>query len=184
MQSGSTRVLKEMNRKYTREDYLALAKKIQAAVPGIALSTDIIVGFPGETEDDFEETMSIVREVGFSSAFTFIYSKRAGTPAAEIDDPTPREIIQERFERLASLVAELAWETNQPDLGTLQEVLVDGASKKDPNVMQGHSKKNQIVHFTLPEGASANEYVGKMVDVRIEEAKTWYLRGSIEGDPR
>ena len=184
VQSGSTRVLKAMNRRYTREDFLALAGRIKGAMPGIALSTDIIVGFPGETEEDFEDTLSLVREVGFSSAFTFIYSKRPGTPAAKIDDATPREVIQERFDRLAELVASQAHDANQVELGRTVEVLVEGHSKRDEGVMVGHSRKNKTVHFALPEGASADELVGKLVDVRVDEARTWYLRGPMVGEAR
>ena len=184
VQSGSTRVLKAMNRHYSREDYLALAGRIKDAMPGIALSTDIIVGFPGETEEDFEQTLSLVREVGFASAFTFIYSKRPGTPAAKIDDPTPREVIQERFDRLAELVATQAHEVNQEELGRTVEALVEGPSKRDPNVLVGHSPKNKTVHFAVPSGVDSEGLVGKLVDVTVDEARTWYLRGSMVGEPR
>lgn len=184
VQSGSTRVLKAMNRHYSREDYLALADQIKSAMPGIALSTDIIVGFPGETEEDFEQTLSLVKEVGFESAFTFIYSKRPGTPAAEIDDPTPREVIQERFDRLAELVARQAFDANQVELGRTVEALVEGVSKRDGDVLVGHSPKNKTVHFRAPEGIEPDSLVGKLVDVKVEEARTWYLRGPMVGEPR
>ncbi len=184
VQSGSTRILKAMHRSYTREEYLDLVERLRRAMPDIALSTDIIVGFPGETEEDFEETMTLVRTVGFDSAFTFIYSKRPGTPAARIVDDTPHEVIQGRFERLAALVAQLSHDSNQKDLGQLVEVLVEGASKRNDRVMVGHSAKNQTVHFELPEAWDERDIVGSMVDVRVEEARTWYLRGTCEGDPR
>ena len=184
VQSGSTRVLKAMNRSYTREEYLDLARRLKEAIPGLALSTDIIVGFPGETEEDFEETLSLVKEAGFSSAFTFIYSPRPGTPAAKMPNDTPHEVIQERFDRLADQVARQAHDANQADLGTLSTVLVEGTSKRDDSVLVGHSEKNQTVHFCLPEGLSAKDLIGKIVDVRVLEAKTWYLRGEVEGDPR
>jgi tRNA-2-methylthio-N6-dimethylallyladenosine synthase len=184
VQSGSCRVLKAMNRSYTRERYLALARDLKSAMPGLALTTDIIVGFPGETESDFEDTLSLVEEVGFSAAYTFIYSKRPGTPAAKIEDPTPREVIQARFDRLAELVARLAHDANQKDLDTLSEVLVEGTSKRNDGVMVGHSRKNQTVHFPLPHGLSADEVVGKLVDVRVREARTWYLSGDVVGEPR
>ena len=184
VQSGSTEVLRRMNRRYSREDYLALVARIRAAMPDIALSTDIIVGFPGETEEDFEQTMSLVREVGFASAFTFIYSRRPGTPAARIADDTPREVIQERFERLAALVADLAHEANQRELNTTVEALVEGPSKADASVMVGHSPKNQTVHFPLPDGAAPADLVGRYVDVRVDEARTWYLRGPMVGAAR
>ena len=184
VQSGSTRVLKAMNRRYTREGYLELVGRLRAAMPGLALSTDIIVGFPGETEADFEDTLSLVREAAFSSAYTFIYSPRPGTPAAEMVDDTPREVIQERFDRLAELVARQAFEANQLDVGGVARVLVEGSSKRDASVMVGHSEKNQTVHFPLPEGRSAADLVGRVCDVRVEGARTWYLRGALEGEPR
>ena len=184
VQSGSTRVLKAMNRSYTREGYLDLVKRLRAAMPDIALSTDIIVGFPGETEEDFEDTLSLVREVAFSSAYTFIYSKREGTPAAKVVDPTPHEVIQARFDRLANLVAELAHDANQRDLGATVEVLVEGPSKRDGAVLVGHSRKNQTVHFRAPEGTDASQLVGSMCDVHVDEARTWYLAGTLVGEPR
>ncbi|MBM6775279.1 tRNA (N6-isopentenyl adenosine(37)-C2)-methylthiotransferase MiaB [Olsenella profusa] len=184
VQSGSTRVLRAMNRSYTREEYLDLVRRLRAALPDIALSTDIIVGFPGETEEDFQDTLSLVREAAFSSAYTFIYSRRPGTPAAKMPDDTPHEVIQDRFDRLAALVAEQAHDANQADLGKLVSVLVEGTSKRDDSVMVGHSEKNQTVHFPLPEGRTADELVGTVCDVRVEEARTWYLRGSLEGEPR
>ena len=184
VQSGSTRVLKAMNRKYTREQYLELVGRLKAAMPNLALSTDIIVGFPGETEEDFEDTLSLVKEAGFSSAYTFIYSPRPGTPAAKIVDDTPHEVIQGRFDRLTDLVAQQAHDANQNDLGKTVSVLVEGSSKRDASVMVGHSEKMRTVHFMLPDGADPADYVGKICNVKVEEARTWYLRGKIEGDPR
>ena len=184
VQSGSNRVLKAMNRHYTRESYMKLAQDLRDAIPQIALSTDIIVGFPGETEEDFEDTMSLVREVGFSSAYTFIYSKRPGTPAAKIVDTTPHEVIQERFDRLAALVAKLAHEANSKDLGKTVEVLVEGISKRSSTVMAGHSRKNQTVHFELPVDKDAQDFVGHLVDIQVEEARTWYLSGTALNEPR
>ena len=184
VQSGSTRLLKAMNRKYTRDQYLALVRRLRESMPDLALSTDIIVGFPGETEEDFEDTLSLVREAEFSGAYTFIYSPRPGTPAAKIPDDTPREVIQERFDRLADLVAKQAYESNQRELGEVVNVLVEGTSKRDENVMVGHSEKMRTVHFGLPEGLDQSELIGKLCSVRVDESRTWYLRGSIEGDPR
>ena len=184
VQSGSTRILKAMHRSYTRDEYLELVGRIRKAMPDIALSTDIIVGFPGETEEDFEQTLSLVSEVGFSSAYTFIYSKRPGTPAVNIVDDTPHEVIQERFERLAQLVAQLSHDDNQKDLNQVVEVLVEGSSKRDEHVMVGHSAKNQTVHFTLPKSWEGRDLVGSMVDVKVDEARTWYLRGTCVGEPR
>jgi tRNA-2-methylthio-N6-dimethylallyladenosine synthase len=184
VQSGSTRVLKAMNRSYTREGYLDLVRRLRAAMPDIALSTDIIVGFPGETEEDFEDTLSLVREVAFSSAYTFIYSKREGTPAAKVVDPTPHEVIQARFDRLANLVAELAHDANQRDLGTTVEVLVEGPSKRDGAVLVGHSRKNQTVHFRAPEGIDARQLVGSMCDVHVDEAALVVPCGNTRGRAR
>ncbi len=184
VQSGSTRVLRAMNRSYSREEYLALASDLRAAIPDIALSTDLIVGFPGETEEDFQDTLSLVREVGFSSAFTFIYSKRPGTPAAKIEDDTPREVIQDRFDRLAALVEELAFEANQRERGQVVETLVEGSSKRNDAVMMGRSPKGQTVLFPLPDGARACDLVGRICDVRVDEARTWYLRGPMVGEAR
>ncbi len=184
VQSGSTRVLKAMNRSYTRDGYLDLVRRLRAAMPDLALSTDIIVGFPGETEADFEDTLSLVQEVGFSSAYTFIYSKREGTPAARMEDDTPRELIQARFERLADLVARLANEANQHDVGNAVEVLVEGASKRDEHVLVGHSRKNQTVHFDLPDACVTDALVGHIVEVEVSSARTWYLRGTMVGEPR
>jgi tRNA-2-methylthio-N6-dimethylallyladenosine synthase len=175
-------VLKAMNRSYTRDEYLALVGRLRAAIPNIALSTDIIVGFPGETEEDFQDTLSLVREAGFSSAFTFIYSPRPGTPAAKMVDNTPHEVIQDRFDRLAEQVAQQAHDANQEDLGQLVGVLVEGPSKRDDSVMVGHSEKNRTVHFQLPVGMSPKDAVGKIAHVRVKEARTWYLRGTVEGD--
>ena len=183
VQSGSNRILAAMNRRYTREHYLELVRKVREACPGIALSTDIIVGFPGETEEDFQQTYDLVREVGYHQVFTFIYSQREGTPAAEMPDDTPREVIQERFDRLVDLVQEGAWQANQPDAGTIVPVLVEGASKRDEHVLSGRSPKNQTVHFRLPDGAGADDWSGRTVNVRVTEAKTWYLSGELEGDP-
>ena len=184
VQSGSDRVLKAMNRRYTRDGYLRLVERLRDGVEGLALSTDLIVGFPGETEEDFLDTMSLVREAGFSSAYTFIYSRREGTAAARIPDDTPREVIQGRFDRLAGLVAEQAHEHNARYRGSVVEALVEQPSKRDPRVMVGHSPWNQTVHFALPEGRSAGDYVGHMVDVRVDEARTWYLFGEPVGEPR
>lgn len=183
VQSGSTRVLKAMNRRYTREDYLALTQRIKGALPDIALSTDLIVGFPGETEADFDQTLSLVREVGFSSAFTFIYSRRENTPAARAE-PLPHDVVQSRFERLTALVAELSHTANQAKLGHTIEVLVEGPSKRDPCVLVGHSPKNTTVHFAPPSTLAADALAGALVDVRINEVKTWYVRGELVGEPR
>ena len=179
VQSGSDRILKAMNRRYTREHYLELVKKLRAVVPDIALSTDIIVGFPGETEEDFLETYRLVEEVGYHQVFTFIYSKREGTPAAAMEDDTPREVIQERFDRLVGLVQRKAFEANQPEQGRVVPVLIEGTSKRDAGILAGRSHKNQTVHAPIPEGLTAEELVGTTVPVAIDEARTWYLAGTV-----
>ena len=179
VQSGSNDIIKAMNRHYTREHYLELIRKIRAARPDIALSTDIIVGFPGETEEDFEQTLSLVDEVGYNQVFTFIYSKREGTPAAKIEDSTPHEVIQARFDRLVDLVQERAFEANQVDDGTLVDVLVEGASKRNPELLSGKSPKNQTVHAPLPAGWTADDLAGHIVRVHVDQARTWYLSGHL-----
>lgn len=184
VQSGSTRILKLMNRKYSREDYLSLVDAVRERIPDIALTTDIIVGFPGETEDDFAETLSLAEAVGYSQAFTFIYSRRQGTPAAEIPDDTPREVIQDRFDRLVKVIEDTAFAFNQHELHQVVPVLVEGTSKKDSSVLQGKSPKNQTVHAPLPEGARIDDLVGKIIDVRVDRARTWYLSGSVVGAAR
>ena len=184
VQSGSSRILHAMNRSYTREEYLALTDRIYRAMPDIALSTDIIVGFPTETEDDFQDTLSLVSKVGFASAYTFIFSKRPGTPAAKLVDDTPHEVIQERFDRLKELVEDLALKANKPFSGQVVESLVEDTSKKASDVLVGHSRHNQTVLFSLPEGHEAHEYIGKLCSVRVDEARSWYLRGTLEGEPR
>ena len=182
VQSGSNRILSEMNRRYTREHYLELVQKIRKACPDIALSTDIIVGFPGETEEDFMDTYRLVEEVGYQQVFTFIYSKREGTPAADMVDDTPREVIQERFDRLVDLVQSKAYEANQADASSVVSVLVEGVSKRDESLLVGKSCKNQTVHAPIPAGRCIDDLVGKTIDVQVEEARTWYLFGHVVDD--
>lgn len=178
-QSGSNRILKAMNRRYTREHYLELVRKVREACPDIALSTDIIVGFPGETEEDFQDTYDLVKEVGYSQVFTFIYSKREGTPAARMEDDTPHEVIQERFERLVNLVQEKAYERNQLDADAVVEVLVESLNKRDASSITGRTPKNQTVHATVPEGVKPTDLIGKVCKVQVTLAKTWYLSGHV-----
>lgn len=184
VQSGSSRILKLMNRRYSREDYLDLVRRVRDRIPDIALTTDIIVGFPGETEEDFEQTLSLAEEARFAQAFTFIYSKRAGTPAAEMPDDTPHEVIQERFDRLVHVIEQTAYDFNQHDLGARVPVLVEGVSKKNARRIQGKSPKNQTVHAPVPEGIDPADLVGRIVDVDVDTARTWYLAGSIVGEAR
>ena len=179
VQSGSNTVLKAMHRRYTREHYLDTIKKLREVRPDIALSTDIIVGFPGETEEDFQETYDLVKEVGYTQVFTFIYSKREGTPAARIEDDTPREVIQERFERLVDLVQDRALEVNQAEVGKIVPVLVEGVSKRDESVLMGRSPKNLTVHAPIPDGVSIDDIQGTILNVRVDVARAWYLRGQV-----
>ena len=184
VQSGSSRILQLMNRRYTRERYLELVRQMRERVPGIAITTDIIVGFPGETEEDFQETLSLAREVGFAQAFTFIYSRREGTPAAKIADSTPHEEILDRFNRLKAVIEDTAFAFNQPMLGTVVPVLVEGTSKKDEHMLQGKSPWNQTVHAPVPAGTDPGALVGSIVDVKVERARTYYLSGAVVGEPR
>lgn len=179
VQSGSNRILKAMNRRYTREHYLGIIDKLRSVKSDIALSTDVIVGFPGETAEDFEDTYRLVEEVGYQQVFTFLYSPRSGTPAAEMEDNTPHEVTQERFQRLVDLVGRKAYESNQVDLGKTVRVLVDGSSKRDQSILAGKSPKNQTVHAPMPEGKSIDAFEGRIVKVRIEDATTNYLQGSL-----
>ena len=172
LQSGSSRILKEMNRHYTKEQFLDLAGRIKAAVPGISLTTDIIVGFPGETEEDFLETLDVVRRVGFDSAFTFIYSKRTGTPAADMEDQVPEDVVKERFDRLLKEVQDISAKVCCRDEHTVQEVLVEEVNDHSSGLMTGRLSNNTVVHF--PGDASL---IGKLVPVYLEESRGFYYMG-------
>lgn len=174
LQSGSSRILKEMNRKYTREGYLELADKIRREIPDCSITTDIIVGFPGETEEDFEETMDVVRKVRFDSAFTFIYSKRSGTRAAVMDDQVPRETSQARFDRLLKLVNEISREQTKKFKGQVMDVLAESINHKDPQLVSGRLSNNSVVHF---KGDSS--LIGRIVRVRLDEPCGFYYFGSL-----
>jgi tRNA-2-methylthio-N6-dimethylallyladenosine synthase len=172
VQSGSTEVLKRMSRKYTRESYLDLVGRIRRAIPNAVLTSDIIVGFPGETDEQFEDTLSLVREVGFDMAFTFIYSPRAGTPAAEMEDNVPLSVKKERLYRLNELIGEISRVNNEALRGQLIEVLVEGESKNNANVLAGRTRTNKLVHFEGPK-----EWIGQFVMVKVTDALTWYIKG-------
>jgi tRNA-2-methylthio-N6-dimethylallyladenosine synthase len=172
LQSGSTRVLKAMRRTYSRERYLKLAAELRGAIPDLALTTDIIVGFPGETEADFAETLAVVEEVGYDGAFTFVYSPRRGTEAAARVDQVADEVKQERIERLVETVQRVAAERNAARLGRVEQVLVEGASRTDPGLLRGRTRRNTTVNFTGP------AQPGDLVDVLIEAATSMTLRGS------
>ncbi|TDB39153.1 MAG: tRNA (N6-isopentenyl adenosine(37)-C2)-methylthiotransferase MiaB [Actinobacteria bacterium] len=181
VQSGSNRILAAMNRRYTRESYLALVDRLYAEMPDLAISTDVIVGFPGETDADFEQTLDLVRRTHVDQAFTFLYSPRDGTPAAELEDTVSREVMQERFDRLITVVQASAFAKNQRFVGTTQEVLVEGTSRRDASVITGRTESNKVVHAPLPDGTSAASLGGTFVRVVIDEAQTWFLSGHIEG---
>lgn len=179
LQSGADAILAKMNRTYTAERYLDLVRRLRAEIPDIALSTDVIVGFPGETEEDFLETMRVARESRYMQAFTFIYSPREGTPAARMEGQVDRDVIQGRFDRLVALVQESAFQEAQPLAGTRQAVLVEGPSKRDENVLMGRSPSNRIVHAPVPDGWTIADLAGRIVDVDIGGAWTWYLEGQV-----
>ena len=172
IQSGSTNILTKMNRRYTKEHYLDLVRKIRAAVPDISLTTDIIVGFPGETEEDFQETMDVVRKVRYDSAFTFIYSKRTGTPAAAMENQVPEDVVKDRFERLLKEVQGISAEVCSVHEGTTQEVLVETKNDHDPNLVTGRMSNNLLVHFP-----GSEDLIGKLVNVHLTEAKGFYYIG-------
>lgn len=176
LQSGSTRILKEMRRGYTQESYLALIRRIYELFPEASLSTDIIVGFPGETEEDFEATLEVVEKARFDQAFTFLYSPREGTPAAEMEDQVPEEVKADRFARLLDLQNRISLSKNQAMTGQVYEVLVEGPSRSNGSVMAGRTEGNKVVNFPGPE-----ELTGQLVPVEITEAKTWSLYGRIRG---
>ena len=174
IQSGSNRVLKRMNRKYTREDYLKLIDKLRKTVPDITLSTDIIVGFPGETNEDFEETLSIVKEVEYDSAFTFIYSIRKGTPAEKFEDQIEESEKHRRFDLLVNAVNEISEKKNKAYQDRVEKVLVDGVSKNDKSTLTGRTDGFKLVNF-----AGKKELIGSIVDVKITDAKTFSLFGEV-----
>lgn len=172
LQSGSSRLLKIMNRHYTKEQYLELVEKIRAAVPDIALTTDIIVGFPGETDEDFMETMDVVEKVGYDSAFTFIYSKRTGTPAAEMEDQVPEEVVKARFDRLLARVQTIAAQKAGALTGKTMEVLVEHINEQDSHLVTGRLSNNSTVH--LP---GTEDMIGKLIPVYLKECKGFYYLG-------
>ena len=181
VQSGSDRVLALMNRHYTAEDYRVLVARIKDAVPGISLSTDVIVGFPGETDEDFAATLELIAEVGYDQAFTFIYSPREGTPAAAFIDHVPRDVSQQRLERLVEVVQASAFERSMSFVDTVQPVLFEGTSKRDELMLAGRAPSNRMVHVRVPDGHSAEEYTARVLDVHIDAAQTWFLTGSLTG---
>ena len=174
VQSGSDRVLKLMNRKYTAEQYLSIVKKVRAAIPNIVLTTDIIVGFPGETNEDFEETLNILKEVEYDTIFSFIFSKREGTPAARMEDCLTDEEKHRNFDRMLELQNEISRRKNEAYTGTVQQVLTEGASKTNPETMTGRTEGGKVVNFKAKDCA-----VGQIVNVKITNAQTWSLTGEV-----
>ncbi len=174
LQSGSSRLLKIMNRHYDKEQYLLLIEKLRKAIPDIGITTDIIVGFPGETEEDFLETIDVVKKARYDSAFTFIYSKRSGTPAAKMPDQVPEDIVKDRFNRLLNVVNEISKEKTLKLQGTVQEVLVEEENKKIEGFVSGRLSNNSVVHFK-----GDVSLIGKLVSVNLKEAKGFYYMGEM-----
>ena len=174
LQSGSSAILKKMNRHYTKERYLELVRKLRAALPDISLTTDIIVGFPGETEEDFLETMEVVKEVQYDSAFTFIYSKRTGTPAAVMENQIPDDVVKDRFDRLLAEVQEISRERCARFEGQTMDVLVEDVNDHDPSLVTGRLSNNLLVHFKGTE-----DLIGKIVDVHLDECRGFYYMGTM-----
>lgn len=184
LQSGSDRILKLMNRPYNREDYLKTAHYFRQRVPDGAISTDIIVGFPGETEEDFKGTLEVVKECAFDSAFTFQYSIRPGTKAATMEDQVPHDVVTERFGRLLELQNDLAFKSNQAKVGKTEEILIEGQSSTAPDILTGRTLSNHLVNFTIPEelrvpGKSADDYEGMLCDVEFTHARPYSVDGKM-----
>lgn len=173
LQSGSSRILEKMNRRYTKEKYLELAHKIRTAIPDISLTTDIIVGFPGETEEDFQETLDVVKKVQYDSAFTFIYSKRTGTPAAAMEEQVSEEVVKDRFNRLLKEVQSISAKMSSRDTGKVVEVLVEGKNEHREGYLDGRMSNNNLVHF---KGDSS--LIGSLISVRLDESKGFYYMGT------
>ena len=177
LQSGSTRLLKAMNRQYTKEQYLNLVDKIREKLPDVSLTTDIIVGFPGETEEDFEDTLDVVRKAQFDSAYTFIYSKRTGTPAASMENQIPEDVVKERFNRLLETVGEVSHSISARYENTDTQVLVESLDDHEPGLVTGRMTNNMLVHFP-----GTADMIGKLVDVRLTECKGFYYMGKRKTD--
>lgn len=174
LQSGSSNILKKMNRRYTKEQYLSLVKLMKEKIPNVVFSTDIIVGFPEESKEDFEDTLDVVRKVNFEQVFMFIYSRRVGTPADKMENQVPEEIKHERFNRLKELVESMMEENNKKYIGTTQSILVEGKSKNNPNMLTGRTDSNKVVVFEGKE-----DLINKVVNLKIVSEHMWYLKGEV-----
>lgn len=174
LQSGSTQVLKAMNRKYTKEQYLSLVEKMKAKIPNVVFTTDIIVGFPGETEENFEDTLDVVKKVKFEQVFMFIYSRRVGTPGDKMENQIPEEIKHRRFNKLKDLVESQIQENNKKYIGTIQKIIVEGTSKNNNKMLTGRTDSNKVVIF---EGEK--ELIGKQIELKITSEHMWYLKGTL-----
>ncbi|MED9924943.1 MAG: tRNA (N6-isopentenyl adenosine(37)-C2)-methylthiotransferase MiaB [Clostridia bacterium] len=174
LQSGNTKVLKEMNRKYTKEQYLNLVEKMKSKIPNLTLSTDIIVGFPGETDEEFEDTLEVVEKVRFEQVYMFIYSRRVGTPGDKMQNQIPEDIKHKRFDKLKALVESQIEENNKKYIGTTQKILVEGESKNNSNMLSGRTESNKVVIF---EGSK--ELIDKIINIKIISQHMWYLKGEI-----
>jgi tRNA-2-methylthio-N6-dimethylallyladenosine synthase len=179
LQSGSTAVLSKMNRKYTKETYLELAQKVKNKMPGISLTTDIIVGFPGETEQDFEETLDVIKTVRYDSVYSFIYSKRTGTPAASMEEQIPEEVVKDRFDRLLKTVQNISKEITDSKVGQVEEVLIEEINEHDSSLVTGRLSSNAVVHCP-----GTSEDIGKLCKVRLTESRGFYFMGEMETHTR
>ncbi|MDF2839499.1 MAG: tRNA-i(6)A37 thiotransferase enzyme MiaB, partial [Clostridia bacterium] len=173
-QAGSNKILKAMNRKYTKEEYLQKIDKVKEMLPGVALSTDVIVGFPGETDDDFEETLDVINKVGFDQAFTYIYSRRIGTAAATMENQINDEQKHKNFEKLVKLQNDIGREINETYLNKIVEVLVEGPSKSDSTKFTGRSRTGKVINFS-----GQNAMIGQLVHVKITDIYSWFLNGEM-----
>jgi tRNA-2-methylthio-N6-dimethylallyladenosine synthase len=176
LQSGNDKVLKDMRRSYRRDKYLGIIERVRKAIPDAAISTDIIVGFPGETEEEFLDTVKMVEEARFAASFTFQYSKRPGTPAATMPDQLPKEVVQDRYERLLAVANDVAWQENKKQIGKVVEVLVANDGRKDDATgrLTGRARDNRLVHFSLPEGVRRPR-PGDLVNVTVTDAAPYHL---------
>ena len=175
LQSGSSEVLKVMNRKYTKNQYLSLVEKMKKEIPNLTLSTDIIVGFPGETEENFEDTLDVVSKVNFEQVYMFIYSRRVGTPGDKMENQVPENIKHKRFDKLKQLVESQIAERNKEYVGTVQKILIEGRSKTNNNMLTGRTDSNKVV---ILEGN--DNLIGKMIEIKMVSEHMWYLKGEIK----